>query len=200
MNEKIIMQFTKTNQSVLDLKGFFDQNETYPELKFIRLMLSGIQKTIRAMFFNPGQDDSFLIELIEKLWVDSESALQTIFKIDFYADADDPLAFHLVDDHDSAVALCQNFTENDAVESIKIYLFNTRLIAALMANVFNSQLSHLVQERVVYDRELFNFEDYHTRGLTDERLLSDILFLGVKRPGKSVIKSGKYLMGEFYTY
>lgn len=68
-----------------------------------------------------------------------------------------------------------------------------------MANVLFNELVMIVRERVVYDRELFNFEEYHTRGLTDERLISDILFLGVKNYGKTV-KSGKFLMGEFYKY
>lgn len=74
-----------------------------------------------------------------------------------------------------------------------------RNIAGVMANVFINELALLVRERVNYDKELFNFEEYHTRGLTDERLLSDIIFLGAKRPQKT-LRSGKYLMSEFYTY
>ncbi len=68
-----------------------------------------------------------------------------------------------------------------------------------MSNVLLNELAVLVRERVVYDRELFNFEEYHARGLTDQRLISDILFLGCKRQGKAP-RNGKFLMSEFYTY
>jgi len=74
-----------------------------------------------------------------------------------------------------------------------------RIIAGIMANVLLNELTCLVRARVVYDREIFNFEEYHTKGLTDQRLLSDILFLGVKRPGKDA-RSGKFLMSEFYKF
>jgi len=68
-----------------------------------------------------------------------------------------------------------------------------------MTNVLLNELAVIVRERVVYDRELFNFEEYHTKGLTDQRLISDILFLGCKRQGKS-LRNGKFLMSEFYTF
>jgi hypothetical protein len=46
-------------------------------------------------------------------------------------------------------------------------LFNVRNIAGIMANVLLNEMAVLVRERVTYDRELFNFEEYHTKGLTD---------------------------------
>jgi hypothetical protein len=42
-----------------------------------------------------------------------------------------------------------------------------RIIAGIMANVLLNELTCLVRARVVYDREIFNFEEYHTKGLTD---------------------------------
>lgn len=100
--DKIVTQFSKSAQSVFDLKVFFDQNAPYPELRFIKSMLTNINRTLKAMFFTPGHDSCFLIELIEKLWVDSESALSTVFKLDFYSDADEPMNFLLMEDHESA--------------------------------------------------------------------------------------------------
>jgi len=101
MNEKIITRFTKTAQNVVDLKDFFAQNETFPELRFIKQMLTSIQKTIKTMFFTTN-GERYLVELIDKLWVDTEAALSTVYKIDFYADADDPMTFLLLDDHEAA--------------------------------------------------------------------------------------------------
>ena len=68
----------------------------------------------------------------------------------------------LVDDHESASNLNQAFDENDIVESIRIYLTNIRTISAIMTNVLYNELLLLVRERIVYDKELFNFEEYHT--------------------------------------
>ena len=85
----VVTQFSKCSQNVLNLKDFFDNNATYPELRFIRSMLVGLNQTLKSMFFTPSQS-SHLVAMIERLWVDSEAALSTVFKIDFYANADEP--------------------------------------------------------------------------------------------------------------
>ena len=71
-----------------------------------------------------------------------------------------------------------------------MYLLNVRMMAAILANVWLNQVRLLVQKRVVYDRELFNFEAYQSHGMNDDRLLSKVVFM----------QSGKHLMKEFYQF
>ena len=44
--------------------------------------------------------------------------------------------------------------------------------------------------RVIYDKELFNYEEYQSRGLNDERLLSKVFFL----------RNGKALMADYWKF
>ena len=78
-------------------------------------------------------------------------------------------------------------------------MFNARTIAILLSHVLFSQLKQLVKTRVVYDRELFNYEEYTSKCLSDERLLNRTLFATtVSLPNK--MPPGKYLMGEFFKF
>ena len=55
--------------------------------------------------------------------------------------------------------------------------------------------------RVIYDRELFNYEEYTSKCLSDDRLLGRLLFAAsgnINVPSSSKIPPGKYLMGEFF--
>lgn len=63
-------------------------------------------------------------------------------------------------------------------------------MAAILANVFLNQIKILIQKRVVYDKELFNFEAYQSHGMNDERLISKTIFM----------QSGKNLMKEYFTF
>jgi len=49
-------------------------------------------------------------------------------------------------------------------------------------------MTHLIRERVLYDREFFNYELYHAQGMHDDRLIRKVIF----------IKSGKHLIQEYY--
>lgn len=78
---------------------------------------------------------------------------------------------------------------------------NVRMIAAILAHVLYNQFRVLIQSRVVYDRELFNYEEYVSKCLADDRLINKLLLAtatvtsastGAKTP------AGKYLMGEFF--
>ena len=62
-----------------------------------------------------------------------------------------------------------------------------RVIAVILGNVFWNQIAILVRTRVVYDRELFNFEEYRQRGMTDNRLVKNTLFLASCKGGKNMV-------------
>ena len=75
------------------------------------------------------------------------------------------------------------------------------MIAAILTHVLYNQFCVLIQNRVVYDRELFNYEEYVSKCLADDRLINKLLLAtstitsastGAKTP------AGKYLMGEFF--
>jgi len=63
-------------------------------------------------------------------------------------------------------------------------------MAAILANVFLNQIKILIQKRVTYDREIFNFEAYQSHGMNDDRLISKVIFM----------QSGKHLMKEYFTF
>jgi len=125
----------------------------------------------------------FLICLIEKLFSGCEVILETFFRLDLQIDADDDLSFELFDADSSAL-------EENKLSAVRTYLLNVRQMAAMYATVFLSQIKQLITERVIYDRELFNYEEYRSRGMNDDRLIWKTLFC----------KSGKTLMGEFFKF
>ena len=69
----------------------------------------------------------------------------------------------------------------------------------ILTQVLFSWLKHLVQTRVTYDRELFNYEEYYSKCLSDNRLLSRTIYAtSTSLPNGS--PPGKYLMGEFFRF
>lgn len=80
---------------------------------------------------------------------------------------------------------------------VRLYLTNVRVIAGLLVHVFYNQVKMLIQSRVVYDRELFNFEDYTCRCLSDGRLISKLFFADAQHVKMAC---GKYLMSEFFKF
>ena len=57
------------------------------------------------------------------------------------------------------------------------YLLNIRVIGMILANIFWNQIKYLIRERVQYDRDLFNYEEYRQIGLSDKRLIKNTLFM-----------------------
>ena len=57
------------------------------------------------------------------------------------------------------------------------YLLNIRVIGVILANIFWNQIKYLIRERVQYDRDLFNYEEYRQIGLSDKRLIKNTLFM-----------------------
>ena len=82
---------------------------------------------------------------------------------------------------------------------VRVFLINTRMIAVILSHVLFSQVKKLVKTRVVYDKELFNYEEYTSKCLSDSRLLTKtILASTTSLPNK--MPPGKYLMGEFFKF
>ena len=64
---------------------------------------------------------------------------------------------------------------------------NIRSIAVVLANMFWNQIKLILRERVVYDRDLFNYEEYVQKGLNDSRLVKNVLFMPANKGSKSLV-------------
>jgi len=64
---------------------------------------------------------------------------------------------------------------------------NLRELVAILLTVFENQVAAIIQN-VVYDKELFNYEEYKARGLATQKTLTKLVFL----------RSGKHLVQEYY--
>ena len=82
---------------------------------------------------------------------------------------------------------------------VRLWLNNARTIALILGQVLFCWLKRLVSTRVTYDRDLFNFEEYSSKCLSDNRLISHTLYATTTSlPNK--IAPGKHLMGEFFRF
>lgn len=59
-----------------------------------------------------------------------------------------------------------------------------------MTNLLNNQIKIIVKQRVIYSKELFNYEKYMSLGLHDDRLVRSAVFC----------KSGKALVAEYFKF
>ena len=55
----------------------------------------------------------------------------------------------------------ESIENEDNCDKIFRYLMNVRTIAVIVANIFWNQIKLIIRERVIYDRELFNYEEYY---------------------------------------
>ena len=69
----------------------------------------------------------------------------------------------------------------------------------MLSHVLFSQIKQIVTTRIVYDREIFNYEEYTSKCLSDDRLLSRCLFASTTNLNNKMAP-GKYLMGEFFKF
>ncbi len=75
-------------------------------------------------------------------------------------------------------------------EQVKIFMLNVRETVGILLNVFLNQIRILVNQRVVYSREEFNYESYMSVAMHDNRLLRSVLFC----------KSGRHLLSEYFKF
>lgn len=62
-----------------------------------------------------------------------------------------------------------------------------RVIALVLGNIFWNQISILVRSRVTYDRDMFNYEEYRQRGMTDNRLVKNTFFMPAGKGAKNMV-------------
>ena len=198
--KQIVVEFAPDTKTVIDFQSEFKHQLQYREMAYLNKAVDSIQKTLSKLFWPqpapaaPAQPD-FLVEMIESLWHESEAALNTFFRVDFDEEADEPLQLELQDR-----AVGDEFSEN-RLNCIRVYLTNVRKIAAILTHVLYNQFRILIQTRVIYDRELFNFEEYVSKCLADDRLINRILLATSTVTSASTntrMPSGKYLMSEFF--
>ena len=63
-------------------------------------------------------------------------------------------------DNNLIISPCLSVEKSENLSKVFRYLLNMRVIALILGNVFWNQIAILVRTRVVYDKELFNFEEY----------------------------------------
>ena len=142
----------------------------------------------------------FAVQDIEFLFVMSENVLRTHFFELFSRvvmaeyENDGIISIDLIQDSDEFGNLAESLLQNSqfyhetlnstkslfpgtAFEEVFIYLLNLRKIAVILTNIFWNQLRILIRQRVDYDRETFNYEEYRQRGMSDGRLLKNFLFM-----------------------
>ncbi len=133
---------------------------------------------LRLAFFDT---DHLLLHTLDKLLAASESLLETIFRLSVSADYDEDQTFEILDSTPS------EFTHADRVVQ---FLNNIRSMVSLLANFLNNQIKIIVKQRVIYSKELFNYEKYMSLGMHDDRLVRSAVFC----------KSGKAIVGEYFKF
>jgi len=88
----------------------------------------------------------------------------------------------------------QSASKSLFLSSLFRYLINVRVIAVILAKIWWNQIKILIRTRVVYDRELFNYEEYRKKGMNDQRLIKNTMFM------PSQPKGCKTLVGEFFKF
>ncbi|CDW79194.1 UNKNOWN [Stylonychia lemnae] len=148
------------------------------ESKHFILQIKQIIVLLKKIFF---ESDQFLVISLDKLLSLVESMLETYFAVNFTFQQDEDQDFVIEDDISSAA--------NQMIQ-IMTFLQNLRVIIGILANIMNNQIKILIRQRVVYSKELFNFESYLSLAMNDKKLVRETIF----------IKNGKTLMKEYFTF
>jgi hypothetical protein len=114
------------------------------------------------MFFgNVNSKRVFMINDFEWLLVTAEITLRTHFRERFQRFRDDEANQEYMN-----IDLYQDDSDSKNESTFK-YLLNMRVISAILANLFWNHIKILIRQRVNYDREIFNYEEYKQRGMND---------------------------------
>lgn len=111
----------------------------------------------------------------------TEITIQTHFGASLHDSYEDYESFFLSDTHDISTG---------PMMKIMAFLSNVREIVGIMMNVLFNQIKILIRQRVTYSREDFNFEEYLSKAMSDDRLVRSTLFH----------RSGKQLIAEFFKF
>lgn len=130
------------------------------------------------MFF---EEIVFLSETMDRLHALVESTLSTHFGVDVSGQAYDYASFEIID----SIPI-----DSPVLVKICIFLQNVRAIIGIIANLFYNQIKIIVNTRVQYSREDFNYETYLPKALSDQKLVKEVFFT----------KSGKNLVAQYFKY
>jgi hypothetical protein len=101
--------------------------------------------------------------------------------MDVSSESDDCAALSIVDSLPSDCSL---------LRKVHIFLLNVREIVCIISNLFYNQLKIIVNTRVNYAKEEFNYETYLPKAISDNKLLVTTFFN----------KSGKHLVAEYFKF
>lgn len=200
-----MIEFSAERKNVLDFEVEFNE-VSFEGSEYLRRAVKSVQESLYKLFFGPipgaqsssDKQQDYLVTLIEKLKSESEATLSTFFKVpDLDGEEDDsPFEFNLID---SLAGEGSEAVTDNKFSLVRVWLSNARTIAVLLAKVLFCWLKKLVSTRVVYDRDLFNFEEYSSKCLSDNRLINRTLYATTTSlPNK--MPPGKHLMGEFFRF
>jgi len=101
---------------------------------------------------------------LDKLWSQCEGCICTSFKkkIDPEIEAE----WNLVDYSQDSV---------NPFIGMQLYVLNIWNMCGILANLLLNQVRKTVA-RVIYDRELFNYEEYQSRGLSNDKTIVKLIF------------------------
>jgi hypothetical protein len=130
------------------------------------------------MFF---EEKVFLSQTMDKLLSLTETTLQTHFGVDITAQADDDASFEIIDSISADTPL---------IDKIGIFLQNVRSIIGIMGNLLYNQIKIIINTRVNYSRDDFNYETYLPKAISDQKLVKGVFFTF----------NGKNLVAEYFKY
>eukprot|EP00347_Sterkiella_histriomuscorum_P007334 403349349 len=159
--------------------GFVSLNHDFPQTstrqRLLVKSLRSILVLLKRIFF---EEEVFLVQSLEEINQLVECTLDTNYEI-------------LFNDEDIHLNIIDSCEKSHPIElKVQTFLGNVRIFTALVSYVFYNQIRILVRQRVNYSREIFNFESYCSIGLSDDRLLRNMLFM----------KNGKKVIGEFFKF
>jgi hypothetical protein len=76
------------------------------------------------------------------------------------------------------------------IDKVGIFLQNVRSIIAIMGNLLYNQIKIIINTRVNYSRDNFNYETYLPKAISDQKLVKGVFFT----------LNGKNLVGEYFRY
>ena len=140
------------------------------------MSLRRILELLREVFF--PKSDHFLVTNLDSLISIVESTLESTFgSLDS-------------DDVDVEIFIKDKVDSDDFHMIVQSFLINARSMAMIVSLALYNHIKIIVRERVIYSRELFNFETYMGKAQYDGKLLKKAVF----------IKSGKDILAEYFKF
>lgn len=177
MANYIVTDFTSAAQP-----AYLDVEKELPSKldneKHLRHLVKEILKLLKDIFF---KEEKLLVESLDKLLSLCETALQTHFGVSIHTQEDENAAFLITD------SLPQG---SSILIRVQTFLSNVREIICILSNLLHNQIKIIVNTRVQYSKEDFQFESYLSLAMHDDRLVRNAVFC----------KSGKFLVADYFRF